>query len=102
MRLPNTLLSGVTLTAAGSSGFTYDKLIAILNNLGDTFRAFGLTLATAVVVYYGFLMALSRGDAAKFTKAKEHLMIAALGAAIVFGIDTIIATVRYLADTLTS
>lgn len=101
MQQAKNILAGVAATTTAGGGFTYDKLVGMLESLVTNVLGLGLTVATAVVVYYGFQMAFSRGDAATFTKAKEHLMTAALGAVLLFGVYTVIATIQYLADTLT-
>ena len=83
------------------NGFTYDRLVSMLNYLVREVLLLGGFLATAAIIFYGFQMAISRGDAGAFGKAKNNLIKAALGAVIIFGVYTIIATVQGAAQTLT-
>jgi hypothetical protein len=82
-------------------GFTYDKLVTMLNYLVRNVLLLGGFLATAAIIFYGFQMAISRGDPTAFGKAKNNLIKAAIGAVIIFGVYTIIATVQGAAQTLT-
>lgn len=82
-------------------GFTYDKLVTMLNYLMKNALLLAGVLAGGAVVFYGFQMVISKGDPAKFISAKNNLIKAAIGAVIIFGVYTIIATVQGAAHTLT-
>ncbi len=84
-----------------NDGFTYDRLVAILNYLVTNALILGGIIAVAAVIFYGFRMSLSRGDATQFTAAKNNLIKAVIGFALIAGVYTVIATVRGAADTLT-
>ena len=96
----NILLAAVPLGNTNSS-FTYDKLVAILNYLVMNALLLGDAIATLAIVFYGFRMATSRGDAAKFTAAKNAFLIALVGGLLLFGAYTIIYTIRGAADFIT-
>jgi len=83
-----------------NSDFTYDRLVGIVQYLAGTALILGGVLAMAAVVFYGLQMALAKGDAAKFSAAKSSLVKAALGAAIIFGVYTIINTIYGAANSL--
>ena len=94
------LLSAVPLGNTNSE-FTWDRLVGILNYLVDTALALGAFVAMAAVVYYGMRMSISRAEPKAFTDAKAGLIKALIGAALIFGVYTVINTVQGAADTLT-
>lgn len=77
-----------------TGGISYDGVVASLNYVVENVLLIGGFIAVGAIVYYGLLMTLSKGDPAKFTAAKGMLIKACIGAAIIFGVYTIIATVR--------
>ncbi len=82
--------------------FTYDRLVGILERLAGYALMLGGLVAIAAVVFYGLMMVVSRGDATKFTAAKNNLIKAAIGALLVFGAYTVINTIEGAAHTLTN
>lgn len=78
----------------GTGEFTYDRLVAILNYLVTNALLLGGFIAVGAIVYYGLRMTLSKGEPTKFNEAKGMLIKACIGAAIIFGVYTIIATVQ--------
>lgn len=73
---------------------TYDQLIASLNYLVRNALLLGWILAIGVIVFYGMQMALARGDAPKFGKAKDALIKAVIGWLLISGAYTILLTVH--------
>ncbi len=86
----------------GNTGdrFTYDQLVKILKYLASYALLFGGIVAMGAVVFYGFQMVMSKGDPGKFNEAKGSLIKAAIGAALIFGVFTIIATLQGAASSL--
>jgi Type IV secretion system pilin len=95
------LLAAVPLGNTGSA-FTYDRLVGIVEYLADTALLIAGTIAMGAVVYYGFMMTISKGDPGKFNEAKGHLIQAVIGAALIFGVYTVINTVQGAASSLTN
>ena len=91
--MPTTALAGEVLGDTGSD-FTYDKLVRIATGLVEVLLELAGFAAVIMITYYGVRMVLSRGEPGKFSEAKKGLLLAMLGAAIIFGVWTIIATVR--------
>jgi len=59
------------------------------------------SLAVVVIlVWYGLQMVFARGDPTKFSSAKKGLTTALVGAVVIFGVWTIIATVHYFVGAL--
>lgn len=83
------------------NGFTYDRLVGLLNYLVQNALILGEVIAFAAIIFYGLQMTASRGDAAKFGKAKDALIKACIGAALILGVYTILATVQGAAQSLT-
>jgi hypothetical protein len=75
-------------------GFTYDRLVSIVAGLVKTILQLGTIAAVAAVIWYGLQMVLARGDATKYSTAKKGLSLALVGAVIIFGVYTIIATIQ--------
>lgn len=95
------LIAAAAPTAAFAAEFTYDNLRRSMYYVLATILQLAGLAAVAAVVYYGIRMAVSRGDSAKFSEAKKGLLYALLGAAVIFGVYTILATVRGATDELT-
>lgn len=92
--LPHTVLAVEPLGNTGGSGFTYDRLVRIATELIKILLQIAELAAVGAVVWYGLQMVLSRGDAAKFASAKKGLGLAIVGALVIFGVYTIIATIQ--------
>jgi|GEM_PF-6952141 len=84
-----------------NSAFTYDRLVGILEYLVLNALLLGEVIATLAIVFYGVRMATARTEPAKFNAAKESLIKAAIGAALIFGAYTVIYTIQGATDTLT-
>jgi type IV secretory pathway VirB2 component (pilin) len=96
------LLGSIPLGNTGSSEFTYDRLVGILNYLVQNALLLGGFIAVAAIVFYGMQMSLARAEPKKFTEAKDALIKAVIGAILIFGVYTIINTVQGAANTLTN
>ena len=83
-----------------TGGITYDRVVASLNYLVMNALLLGGLVAVAAIVYYGFRMTMSKGDPTAFGTARGHLIQAGIGAAIIFGVYTIIATVQGAAQSI--
>lgn len=92
------LLAAAPLGKTG--GITYDRLVNVLNYLVTNALILGGLIAVAMIVYYGFRMAISRDNASAFTAARDHLVQACIGAALIFGVYTIIATLYGLTHSI--
>lgn len=98
---PQLLAAIPTTPPATSSEFTYDRLVDIVYYLLKNAIIFGELLATAMIIYYGLRMAMSRGDAGAFSAAKDSLLKVLIGATIIFGVWVIIETIRNAVGALT-
>ncbi len=76
------------------NGLTYEGLINTVYYLLQAVLQIADLAAVAAVVYYGIRMAIARGDATKFNDARKGLIYTIIGALIIFGVYTILATVR--------
>lgn len=89
--------------SAGNTGtFTYDRLVGILNYLVTNALILGEMVAWGAIVYYGVRMAMSKNDATQYGNARKALIKACIGAALIFGVYVVIATVQNAAQTLTN
>ncbi len=83
-----------TLTSnAPGIDLTFDRVIGILTSFTCWFTQIALLLTVGAIVVYGLQMAISRDNVEMFTKAKKSLGWAIVGAFVIFGVYTIIATV---------
>lgn len=85
-----------------NSDFTYDRLVGVLNYLVENALLLGGFIAVAAIVYYGMQMSLARSEPKKFLEAKESLIKAVIGAALIFGVYTVINTIQGAANSLTN
>lgn len=102
MQVNKNILLAATPLGTTNSAFTFDRLVGILNYL--VFNAFllGELIATGAIIFYGFKMVLARTDPKKFTEAKDSLLKALIGAAMIFGVYTIIRTIMGIAANITN
>ncbi len=81
---------------------TWQHVLDVINNLvAFLLRVAGLGV-TVVIVYNGFRMVIAGSDASAYAKAPKRLIWALLGAVIIFGAYTIIATIRGGVDSIGS
>jgi hypothetical protein len=86
----------------GGSGLTYDRVVSSLNNLVEVVLRIAGFIVVIVILYYGARMALAGGDDAAYSAARHGLNLALVGALIIFGVYTIIATVEGLVNDVSS
>lgn len=74
--------------------YSYNGLMNIVNTLVSfLIRMAGLAVV-ATLIWYGIRMATAGGDSAKFTEAKKGFTWALVGAAVIFGVWTIILSIK--------
>jgi len=94
------LLASGAVPLGNTGGVTYDKVVASLNYVVENVLLIAGFITVAAIIYYGVRMALSKGDPAEFGKQKDYLIKACIGAVIIFGVYTIIATVQGAAQSI--
>lgn len=102
MRVNKYQLLGSVPLGNTNSDFTYDRLVGIVRYLASTALILGGVLAMGAVVFYGFQMVMSKGDPTKVKSSRDNLIKAAIGAALIFGVFTVIKTIEGAANTLTN
>ncbi len=90
--------SGTVLGNTGS--VTWDKVMAAVYNVLQTvlFLA-GMAVVVAFVVY-GIMMATAGENVDRYKKSRTGLIYSGVGALIIFGVYTILATVRGAAGSI--
>lgn len=83
-----------------TGGLTYDGVVKSLNYVVTNVLLLAGFIIVGAIVYYGLRMSMARDKPEKFNEAKGMLIKAAIGAAIIFGVYTIIATVQGAAQTI--
>lgn len=83
-----------------NNAYTFDGLMNIAGNLVGVLTNVAWLAATAVIVWYGVKMILARGDETKFAEAKKGLTWAIVGSLVMFGVWTIILTLRAFVDSI--
>jgi TRAP-type C4-dicarboxylate transport system permease small subunit len=94
MLLPQVALAQQPLGNTGNTDFTYARLVRIVVALVNIILQICELAAVGFIVWYGLRMVMSKGDPAKFSEAKKGLGLAIVGALVIFGVYTIIATVQ--------
>jgi succinate dehydrogenase hydrophobic anchor subunit len=80
--------------------YTYQGLMAAVENLVNFLIRMASLAVVVVIVWYGLQMVLAKGDAAKYGNARKGFNSALIGALVIFGVWTIIATIQYFAQSL--
>lgn len=99
-------LSGAAMAATPTplgntgGGFTYDKLIEVANRLVLFILRVAGFAVVGVVVYYGVRMVMAGNDSAAYAAARKGLNWALIGALVIFGVYTIIATIQGAVESL--
>jgi hypothetical protein len=94
------VMAPAVVFAASSPTYTYQGLLNILYNLiGYLIRIAGVAVV-AVITWFGLQMVFARGDPTKYGKAKTGLLWAVVGAAVIFGVYTIILSIRAFVNSL--
>ena len=79
----------------GSTGpVTWAKVMNVVYYLLQNILFLAGLAVVGAVVYYGVLMATASGSSDQFTKGRKGLIYSVVGALIIFGVYTIIATIR--------
>lgn len=89
-----TIALAVTTAGNPTGTWTYARLLSTMYYLLGVILQLAELGVVAALVWYGLQMVLSRGDAARFTSAKNGVMLAIVGGIIIFGVYTILATVK--------
>lgn len=100
MRVNKMQLLPAAVPLGDTGGISYDRVVASLNYIVSNVLLIAGFIAVGAIVYYGFRMTMSKGDPAKFNEAKGWLIKACIGAFLIFGVYTIIATVQYAAQSI--
>ncbi|HXK36219.1 MAG TPA: hypothetical protein VJ553_01415 [Candidatus Paceibacterota bacterium] len=77
-----------------TGGISYNRLIAIVYALVKILLQVGEFAAVGFIVWYGLRMVMSKGDSTKFSAARKGLLLALLGAVIIFGAYVIVDSVQ--------
>lgn len=80
--------------AQGTEDFTYDRVVRILFGLANFLMNIGLVIAVIAIVWFGIQIMTSGGNATRYQEAKKSIIWAVVGAAIILGINTILATIE--------
>lgn len=87
-------------TSAGSPDTSYENVIAVLNSLVKTVLRIAGFLVIIVIVYHGVRMATAGSNETVYGDARKGLNWAIVGALVIFGVYTIIATVEGLVNSV--
>lgn len=79
---------------------TYDQVLDVVERLLSYITDMAVIAVVVAIVYYGVRMATAGGNPTAFNEAKKGLGLAAVGALLIFGVYTIIATVNYAVNML--
>lgn len=77
-----------------STGMTYQKMLDILDDIVVFVLRMAGFAAIGVIVYFGVRMLLAGGDQTKYAEARKGFNWALVGTLVIFGVYTIIATIR--------
>lgn len=83
-----------------AADYTYQGMLNILYNLVEFLLRIAAFACVAVLAWFGLKMVLSRGDQTKFADAKKGLTWAIIGTVVIFGVYTIIATIKAAVDSV--
>lgn len=89
-----------TATTAATT-YSYQSLMVAVNNIVDFLMRVASLAVVVVIVWYGLKMAMAKGDEGAYSAARKGLTSALIGAVVIFGVWTIIFTIRYFVGTLT-
>jgi len=80
--------------AQGEADFTYQKVVRILFGLVDFLIRIGMVLAVIAIIWYGIQVMTAGGNAEKYRDAKQSVIWAVIGTAIIFGAGALINTIE--------
>ncbi len=72
---------------------TVSKIVNLVEYIANAFITIAEIGAIAMIIYSGFKMATSRGDAKSFGDAKRMLLYSIIGLAVIFGVGIIVDTI---------
>lgn len=81
------------LSGAPGVDLTIQRVFDIFSTLICWFAQIAELIIIGAIIVYGIQMVLSRGNPEKFGEARKSLTFAVIGALVIFGVYTIIATV---------
>jgi len=95
MRVNRAIILAQAGQVLGDTGsVTWAKVQTALASLVQNILVLAGLAATGAIVYYGVLMATAGSNTDRYSRARKGLIYAAIGTIIIFGVYTIIATVR--------
>lgn len=77
--------------------FTVERVLAILTSLACWFSRIAILGLVVMVVFYGVQMMWSGGNPTTYGNAKKGFWYSMIGAIVIFGVYSIIATAAYVA-----
>lgn len=80
--------------AQGEADFTYQKVVRILFGLANFAFDIAMLLAVIAIIWYGIQLMTAGGNAEKYRDAKQAVIWAVVGAAVIFGVSTMISTIE--------
>ncbi|HXV27299.1 MAG TPA: hypothetical protein VD862_04745 [Candidatus Paceibacterota bacterium] len=92
----------LTTTRVQPSGgkFTFDRVVGILYGLAEFLIRAALVIAVIAIIWYAILIMLSGSNPARHAEAKKGIWWAIIGAAVILGVEVIIATIKGVVDSL--
>ena len=90
------LISALPLTAfaQGNSDFTYDRVVNILYGFVNFLMNIAMVIAVIAIIWYAIQMMTSGGNPTKYQEAKQSVIWAVIGVAVIFAINTLLATIQ--------
>ncbi len=86
--------------AAETGTFTYAKLVQIVERLVSFILKVAALAVVITIVYFGVRMVMAGSDTGAYAEARKGLNWALIGALVIFGAYTIIATVKGAVESL--
>ncbi len=83
----------VPLPVGPGERLTLYKVVSLATDLIDLMLGAALTITVGLIVYGGFRMAWSRGEAGEFKKGRDILYDAMIGLTVILGTGIIIRTI---------
>ncbi len=75
---------------------TLTKIQQLIETVANWLIIVGIVIAVIYIIWGGVSYMAARGDAAKATKAKDHIVNGVIGAAVVLGVGVILRTTAAL------
>ncbi len=101
MRVNNAIILAQAGQVLGTTGsVTWEKVMNSVYYVLQFILGTAGSLVVLAFVIYGIMMATSRDNVDRYKKARTGLIYSGVGALIIFGVYTILATVRGVAGSL--